>query len=115
MPKRCGDRGATPPPGNGAWTGSSSTLAGQADDRSVFGADRTIVESHSVQCAGTIVDVLIGVDLLRSPIDDIRPTATKMRHRMELKAPGIIPRPSVHEPVITGLQAVDSLISMGCG
>jgi len=88
----------------------------------VFGDDRAIVEGDSVKCTGTIVDVPIGdallgrvVDALGTPIDGQGPIATKERRRVELKAPGIIPRQSVHEPMTTGLKAVDSLIPIGRG
>ena len=67
---------------------------------------------------GTIVDVPIGegclgrvVDALGNPIDGAGPIQTDMRQRVELKAPGIIPRKSVHEPMQTGLKSVDSLVS----
>merc|ERR1711953_792988 len=88
----------------------------------VFGDDRAIVEGDSVKCTGTIVDVPIGeellgrvVDALGSPIDGMGPIQTSSRRRVELKAPGIIPRQSVHEPMTTGLKAVDSLIPIGRG
>merc|ERR1711988_330403 len=88
----------------------------------VFGDDRAIVEGDSVKCTGTIVDVPIGmellgrvVDALGEPIDGEGPVNTKVRRRVELKAPGIIPRQSVHEPMATGLKAVDSLIPVGRG
>jgi proton translocating ATP synthase F1 alpha subunit len=88
----------------------------------VFGDDRAIVEGDSVKCTGTIVDVPIGmellgrvVDALGEPIDGEGPINTAERRRVELKAPGIIPRQSVHEPMTTGLKAVDSLIPVGRG
>merc|ERR1719220_1103372 len=88
----------------------------------VFGDDRAIVEGDSVKCTGTIVDVPIGeellgrvVDALGVPIDGTGPINAKERRRVELKAPGIIPRQSVHEPMSTGLKAVDSLIPIGRG
>merc|ERR1712176_749668 len=88
----------------------------------VFGDDRAIVEGDSVKCTGTIVDVPIGdellgrvVDALGAPIDGLGPIQTSSRRRVELKAPGIIPRQSVHEPMTTGLKAVDSLIPVGRG
>merc|ERR1712007_414656 len=88
----------------------------------IFGDDRGIVEGDSVKCTGTIVDVPIGpellgrvVDALGTPIDGQGPLGAKERRRVELKAPGIIPRQSVHEPMTTGLKAVDSLIPVGRG
>jgi len=88
----------------------------------IFGDDRGIVEGDSVKCTGTIVDVPIGeallgrvVDALGIPIDGAGPINTAQRRRVELKAPGIIPRQSVHEPMTTGLKAVDSLIPVGRG
>merc|ERR1719160_35222 len=88
----------------------------------VFGDDRAIVEGDSVKCTGAIVDVPIGpellgrvVDALGAPIDGLGPINTDERRRVELKAPGIIPRQSVHEPMTTGLKAVDSLIPIGRG
>merc|ERR1719326_928296 len=88
----------------------------------VFGDDRAIVEGDSVKCTGTIVDVPIGdellgrvVDALGTPIDGQGPIQASERRRVELKAPGIIPRQSVHEPMATGLKAVDSLIPVGRG
>merc|ERR1719218_522556 len=88
----------------------------------IFGDDRTILEGDSVKCTGSIVDVPIGdallgrvVDALGTPIDGLGPIKTEERRRVELKAPGIIPRQSVHEPMTTGLKAVDSLIPVGRG
>lgn len=67
---------------------------------------------------GSIVDVPIGegmlgrvVDALGNPIDGLGPIKSDQRQRVELKAPGIIPRKSVHEPMQTGLKSVDSLVS----
>lgn len=67
---------------------------------------------------GSIVDVPIGdgmlgrvVDALGNPIDGHGPIKSDQRQRVELKAPGIIPRKSVHEPMQTGLKSVDSLVS----
>merc|ERR1711865_897940 len=83
---------------------------------------RAIVEGDSVKCTGTIVDVPYGaellgrvVDALGVPIDGLGPIQSDERRRVELKAPGIIPRQSVHEPMTTGLKAVDSLIPIGRG
>jgi len=88
----------------------------------IFGDDRAIVEGDSCKSTGTIVDVPIGpemqgrvVDALGIPIDGQGPINTTERRRVELKAPGIIPRQSVHEPMSTGLKAVDSLIPVGRG
>merc|ERR1719240_668809 len=88
----------------------------------VFGEDRSIMEGDTVKRTGAIVDVPIGedllgrvVDALGNPIDGLGPVNTKERRRVELKAPGIIPRQSVHEPMTTGLKAVDSLIPIGRG
>ena len=68
---------------------------------------------------GSIVDVPIGdgmlgrvVDALGNPIDGAGPIKSDARQRVELKAPGIIPRKSVHEPMQTGLKSVDSLVSI---
>merc|ERR1719224_246686 len=88
----------------------------------VFGDDRAILEGDSVKRTGAIVDVPIGegvlgrvLDALGNPIDGAGPLAATERRRVELKAPGIIPRQSVHEPMTTGLKAVDSLIPVGRG
>merc|ERR1719162_1171084 len=88
----------------------------------VFGDDRAILEGDSVKRTGAIVDVPIGegvlgrvLDALGNPIDGLGPLQTTERRRVELKAPGIIPRQSVHEPMTTGLKAVDSLIPVGRG
>merc|ERR1719224_114823 len=88
----------------------------------VFGDDRAILEGDSVKRTGAIVDVPIGegvlgrvLDALGNPIDGAGPLAATERRRVELKAPGIIPRQSVHEPMTTGLKAVDSLIPIGRG
>jgi len=88
----------------------------------VFGGSRDIVEGDSAKCTGTFIHVPIGdellgrlVDALGEPIDGAGPINTKQRRRVELKAPGIIPRQSVHEPMTTGLKAVESLIPIGRG
>jgi F-type H+-transporting ATPase subunit alpha len=84
--------------------------------------DRDIQEGDVVKRTGSIVDVPIGMemlgrvlDALGNPIDGKGPIITKQRQRVELKAPGIIPRKSVHEPMQTGLKAVDSLVPIGRG
>ncbi len=88
----------------------------------IFGDDRTIREGDTVKRTGTIVDVPVGkgllgrvVDALGNPIDGKGPIDTDQRARIEVKAPGIIPRKSVHEPMQTGLKAIDSLIPIGRG
>ncbi|KAF4700992.1 ATP synthase subunit alpha, mitochondrial [Perkinsus olseni] len=88
----------------------------------VFGEDRSILEGDSVKRTKAIVDVPVGkellgrvVDGLGNPIDDMGPINAKQRSRVEVKAPGIIPRQSVSEPMSTGLKAVDSLIPIGRG
>ena len=82
----------------------------------------TIEEGSTVKRTGTIVDVPIGkgllgrvVDALGNPIDGKGPIETTERRRVEVKAPGIIPRKSVHEPVQTGLKALDALVPIGRG
>ena len=88
----------------------------------IFGDDRTIREGDTVKRTGSIVDVPVGkgllgrvVDGLGNPIDGKGPIDAESRQRVEVKAPGIIPRKSVHEPVQTGLKAIDSLIPVGRG
>ena len=81
--------------------------------------NREIQEGDIVKRTGSIVDVPIGecmlgrvVDPLGNAIDGKGPIESDTRQRIELKAPGIIPRKSVHEPMQTGLKAVDSLVSI---
>ncbi len=88
----------------------------------IFGDDKNIREGDIVKRTGAIVDVPVGkellgrvVDALGNPIDGKGPINTDSRQRVEVKAPGIIPRKSVHEPVQTGLKAIDSLIPIGRG
>ena len=88
----------------------------------IFGSDSTIKEGDTVKRTGTIVDVPVGKELLGrvmdglgNPIDGKGDLGTKERRLAEVKAPGIIPRRSVHEPVQTGLKAVDALIPIGRG
>jgi F-type H+-transporting ATPase subunit alpha len=88
----------------------------------IFGSDAQISEGSTVKRTGTIVDVPIGkallgrvVDALGNPIDGKGPIETTERRRVEVKAPGIIPRKSVHEPVQTGLKALDALVPIGRG
>jgi F-type H+-transporting ATPase subunit alpha len=88
----------------------------------IFGSDREIAEGQTVKRTGAIVDVPVGkgllgrvVDALGNPIDGKGPIASSERRRVDVKAPGIIPRKSVHEPMATGLKAVDALIPIGRG
>ena len=88
----------------------------------IFGDDRAIKEGDTVKRTGAIVDVPVGkgllgrvVDALGNPIDGKGPIEGAERGRVEVKAPGIIPRQSVHEPMQTGLKAIDSLIPVGRG
>src|SRR5450432_3208453 len=89
----------------------------------IFGSDATIKEGDTVKRTGTIVDVPVGkgllgrvVDPLGNPIDGKGEiTNVAERRRVDVKAPGIIPRKSVHEPVQTGLKAIDTLIPIGRG
>ena len=88
----------------------------------IFGSDSEIKEGDIVKRTGTIVDVPIGkellgrvVDGLGNPIDGKGPIHTTERSRVEVKAPGIIPRQSVSEPVQTGLKAIDALVPVGRG
>jgi len=87
----------------------------------IFGDDRAIKEGQTVKRTRAIVDVPVGkgllgrvVDALGNPIDDKGPIKGE-RKRVDVKAPGIIPRKSVHEPMATGLKAIDSLIPIGRG
>ncbi|XP_053887839.1 ATP synthase subunit alpha, mitochondrial [Malaclemys terrapin pileata] len=88
----------------------------------VFGNDRLIKEGDIVKRTGAIVDVPVGdellgrvVDALGNAIDGKGPLGSKIRRRVGLKAPGIIPRISVREPMQTGIKAVDSLVPIGRG
>ncbi|MGE5202647.1 MAG: F0F1 ATP synthase subunit alpha, partial [Acidobacteriota bacterium] len=88
----------------------------------IFGDDTGVREGDTVKRTGAIVDVPVGrgllgrvVDALGNPIDGKGPLADVKRMRVEVKAPGIIPRRSVHEPVQTGLKAIDALVPIGRG
>ncbi|MFZ3182039.1 MAG: F0F1 ATP synthase subunit alpha [Methylocystis silviterrae] len=88
----------------------------------IFGDDRHIKEGQTVKRTGAIVEVPVGkellgrvVDALGNPIDGKGPIKATQRSRVDVKAPGIIPRKSVHEPMATGLKAVDALIPIGRG
>lgn len=83
----------------------------------IFGNDRLIKEGDTVKRTGQIVDVPVGpgllgrvVDALGNPIDGKGPIQAAGRTKAQLKAPGILPRRSVHEPMQTGLKSVDSLV-----
>jgi F-type H+-transporting ATPase subunit alpha len=88
----------------------------------IFGDDSGIREGDTVKRTGAIVDVPVGrgllgrvVNALGEPIDGKGPLKDVKRARIEVKAPGIIPRRSVHEPVQTGLKAIDALVPVGRG
>ena len=88
----------------------------------IFGSDREIKEGDTVKRTGAIVEVPVGkgllgrvVDGLGNPIDGKGPIEGAERRRVDVKAPGIIPRKSVHEPMSTGLKAIDALIPIGRG
>jgi F-type H+-transporting ATPase subunit alpha len=88
----------------------------------IFGDDRSIKEGDTVKRTGAIVEVPVGkellgrvVDGLGNPIDGKGPIRTKEKRRVDVKAPGILPRKSVHEPMQTGLKAIDALIPIGRG
>src|SRR6266436_6176211 len=88
----------------------------------IFGSDSTIKEGDTVKRTGAIVEVPVGkgllgrvVDALGSPIDGKGAIVGEKRSRVDVKAPGIIPRRSVHEPMQTGLKAIDALIPIGRG
>ncbi|MFA8443655.1 F0F1 ATP synthase subunit alpha [Yoonia sp.] len=88
----------------------------------IFGSDRDIKEGDTVKRTKSIVDVPVGdellgrvVDGLGNPLDGKGPIKTKNRAVADSKAPGIIPRKSVHEPMATGLKSVDAMIPIGRG
>jgi len=88
----------------------------------LFGSDSNIKEGDTVKRTNAIVDVPVGkellgrvVDALGNPIDGKGNISSETRSRIEVKAPGIIPRKSVSEPMQTGLKAIDSLIPIGRG
>ena len=88
----------------------------------VFGDDSHISEGDTVKRTNAIVDVPVGrgllgrvVDALGEPIDGKGPLTDVTRARVDVKAPGIVPRRSVHQPVQTGLKAIDSLVPIGRG
>jgi len=88
----------------------------------IFGSDRDIKEGDTVKRTNSIVDVPVGdallgrvVDALGNPIDGKGPIEAEGRRVADVKAPGIIPRKSVHEPMATGLKSVDAMIPIGRG
>ncbi|MEL7527986.1 MAG: F0F1 ATP synthase subunit alpha [Pseudomonadota bacterium] len=88
----------------------------------LFGSDRDIKEGDTVKRTGAIVEVPVGkgllgrvVDPLGNPIDGKGPIDATEKRRVDVKAPGILPRKSVHEPMSTGLKAIDALIPVGRG
>jgi F-type H+-transporting ATPase subunit alpha len=88
----------------------------------IFGNDRGIKEGDTVKRTGSIVDTPVGkgllgrvVDALGNPIDGKGPIEYTERRRVDVKAPGILPRKSVHEPMSTGIKAIDALIPIGRG
>jgi F-type H+-transporting ATPase subunit alpha len=88
----------------------------------LFGSDRLVKEGETVKRTGEIVDVPVGmemlgrvVDGLGNPIDGKGPLNTKEKRRAQLKAPGILPRKSVNQPVQTGLKSIDAMVPIGRG
>jgi len=88
----------------------------------VFGNDKVVKEGHIVKRTGNIMDAPVGkgvlgrvMDGIGQPIDGAGPLSDVTRERVEIKAPGIIPRQSVCEPMMTGLKAVDVLVPVGRG
>jgi F-type H+/Na+-transporting ATPase subunit alpha len=88
----------------------------------IFGSDRDIREGDTVKRTGAIVETSVGkgllgrvVDGLGNPIDGKGPIEDAETRRVDVKAPGIMPRKSVHEPMMTGLKAIDSLVPVGRG
>jgi F-type H+-transporting ATPase subunit alpha len=89
---------------------------------SIFGNDRLIKEGDTVKRTGQIVDVPVGpgllgrvVDALGNPIDGKGPIEAAERRRASLKAPGILPRRSVNQPMMTGLKPIDAMVPIGRG
>ncbi len=106
----------------GGVKGMALNLEGDNVGVVLFGSDRDIKEGDIVKRTRAIVDTPVGkgllgrvVDALGNPIDGKGPIVSTSRQRVDVKAPGIIPRKSVHEPMQTGLKAIDSLIPVGRG
>src|SRR5665213_4224859 len=108
--------------GEGGIKGMALNLEADTVGIVIFGSDSSIREGDTVRRTGTIVDVPVGkgllgrvVDALGNPIDGKGPIQATERKRVDVKAPGIIPRKSVNEPMATGLKAIDALIPVGRG
>ena len=106
----------------GGITGMALNLEADNVGVVIFGDDRGIKEGDTVKRTGAIVEVPVGkgllgrvVDALGNPIDGKGPIQFDVKKRVDVKAPGILPRKSVHEPMATGLKAVDALIPVGRG
>ena len=107
---------------NGGIKGMALNLASDNVGVVIFGDDRTVKEGDIVKRTATIMDTPVGkgllgrvVDGLGNPIDGKGPLTNVTRSRVEVKAPGIIARKSVHEPMSTGIKAIDTLIPIGRG
>ncbi|MEQ1789656.1 MAG: F0F1 ATP synthase subunit alpha [Rickettsiales bacterium] len=107
---------------NGGIKGMALNLASDNVGVVIFGDDRTVKEGDIVKRTKTIMDTPVGkgllgrvVDGLGNPIDGKGPITNVTRSRVEVKAPGIIARKSVHEPMSTGIKAIDTLIPIGRG
>ena len=107
---------------NGGIKGMALNLASDNVGVVIFGDDRTVKEGDTVKRTKTIMDTPVGkgllgrvVDGLGNPIDGKGPLTNVTRSRVEVKAPGIIARKSVHEPMSTGIKAIDTLIPIGRG
>jgi F-type H+-transporting ATPase subunit alpha len=106
----------------GGIRGMALNLAADSVGVVIFGDDRTVKEGDTVKRTGTIMDCPVGkgllgrvVDGLGNPIDGKGPLKNVQRGRVEVKAPGIIARKSVHEPMSTGIKSIDALIPIGRG
>ena len=106
----------------GGLKGMALNLAADNVGIVIFGDDRSVKEGDTVKRTGTIMDTPVGkgllgrvVDGLGNPIDGKGPLKDVTRSRVEVKAPGIIARKSVHEPMSTGIKAIDALIPIGRG
>jgi len=106
----------------GGMKGMTLNLSSDSVGVVIFGDDRSVKEGDTVKRTKTIMDVPVGkgllgrvVDALGNPIDGKGPLKNVTRSRVEVKAPGIIQRKSVHEPMSTGLKSIDALIPIGRG